>query len=246
MKLNIPKGWDEVYVDDFLELRKLETDNFKINFSKQLAILSVITGEDEEVFEDLDVDELNKILKSIAWIKSQPSTEFQRKINNLHFKGFENLTLGEYIDIEHFISEDYYENLPIICAILYRQKRTDDWGNIIWEPYDNIDIWKRSEQFLDIPITDIFGIIQSLLNWRNEFMDIYQGLFQPEIPDADPDEELSEEDLIEEEKEQRLAKFAWAIIIDKLSNNDITKVNTITNLPLVQVMNHLTMKKVIE
>lgn len=242
--MEIPNNWNEVLVDDFLEIKSLEENEHNSFFQNQISLLSILCAVDEEEFEEMEVDELNNIIKGIKWIKSQPSNEFANKIGDYHFKPLDKLTFGEFLDIQHFMADDYYKNLKILAVILFRKQKVDEWGHIVWEPYNGIDIWKRANEFSEIPITAIFGLIQHILKWKEEFMKIYANIFQPIIEDADPDEELSAEDLIDEAKEKELERFSWQFLIQDITNDDLTKYDAVTDLPLIQVFNYLTAKKI--
>ena len=59
---------------------------------------------------------------------------------------FEQLTLGEWADLETFIQQDLQNNLPKICAILYRPIKEKGKNAYIIEAYDgSIDV--RAEKF---------------------------------------------------------------------------------------------------
>jgi hypothetical protein len=243
--INIPKSWDEITVNTFNELREIELDllEFSNNYEKNIAILSTLLNVDEEYFDEFDVDEISDMFKSIEFINRQPSIDFLKIIGEYHFKELDSISFGEFIDINYFMEDNYYKNINIICAILYRRQRESDWNTIEIEPYRLINIWSRSTEFNNLPITNVFGIIQHILKWKENIMNTYVSVFQPVIEDADPDDELSAEDLADEAKEKELAKFSWQFVIDMLTNGDITKIEAVTDLPLTQVMNYLTMKK---
>ena len=242
-KFNIPKGWNEVTVEDFLELRSLETEEFVSFYSKQVSILSILCLVDETEFEEMDIDELGVLMSQLKWLHTQPSVDFKDTVDDLHMIELNKLTFGQFLDIEHFISDDYYKNINLIAAIVYGKQRIGEWGETLFEPYGKIDIWKRADTFKDILISDIFGIIHHILTWRQGIMDIYSNIFQPTIDDKDSDDEMSAEDLKEEEDEQKLEKFYWQFLINDLTDNDVTKIGAVTDLPLIQVMNYITTKK---
>ena len=49
-------------------------------------------------------------------------------------------------------------------------------GEEILEPYD-YDISVRAEKFLDLPITDVYGVISEFLKFRENFLNVYANLF---------------------------------------------------------------------
>jgi hypothetical protein len=74
------------------------------------------------------------------------------------------------------------------------------------------------------------------LKFRADFIERYSFIFNPEIEDED---EMDEEDKQAEHVEN---KWSWEMLLYSLSGEDITKVDHITDLPLVFVFNFLAMK----
>ena len=63
------------------------------------------------------------------------------------------------------------------------------------------------------------------------------------MPDVEEsDEELDPEDLKEEQEEQKFKKWGWEKVIYDLAGEDITKADQITDLPLIMVLNFMSMK----
>jgi hypothetical protein len=231
--MNIPKSWNQIKVDQFIELHNLEEEGLGSLFLYQLESLAILTDEDADEI-DITPNELIEILNSLSWVKNEPRG-YSTKLGQLTFRPFTFLTLGEFIDLEHYFSEDYINNLPTICAILYRHTKTDEWGNVVYEPYKYIP-QDRAALFLELPITDVYGIIQLYLKFRADFIERYSFIFNPEIEDED---EMDEEDKQAEHVEN---KWSWEMLLYSLSGEDITKVDPITDLPLVFVFNFLAMK----
>jgi len=242
MQINLPKSWENVFVDQFIEIRKLD-DGESSFFIKQIELLAILTDTlpDDEMWEDLDVEELSKFIKELKWLYSEPSKNFKKQIGDLHCIDINKITFGQFIDLNHFFSENYLDNIYMICAILYRKKSQNEWGTTIYEPYDSINIFERSELFKELPITDIYGILDYYISFKDKITEVYSHIFNP-VFDED---EFNEEDYTEEEKkeieeEEKLSKWNWNNIVHKLSNRDFTKHNEIYNMTFVSVLNHLT------
>ncbi len=73
----------------------------------------------------------------------------------------------------------------------------------------------------------------------------YENLFAPTFEDDEDTTELSPEEKKEVENEKKKSKYAWESLIYNLANEDLTKVDEITNLPLTFVFNMLSMKHVL-
>jgi len=246
-EIKLPKSWDEIYADQWVELKKLDDEESSF-FIRKIKILAILTDTlpDDEKWEDLDVEELTKLIDEIKWLKYEPSNEFKKIIDDFTCIDINKLKLGEFIDLEYFFSESYIDNIFKICAILYRKTKKDEWGHLLYEPYHLIDINERSKYFEDLPISYIFGIIKYYLDFKETIISTYQLLFEPIINENEIEEEIIEYDPEEQEqikKEEILTKWGWENVIYKLSNSDITKYDDITNLPLIFVLNHLSYMK---
>jgi hypothetical protein len=136
------------------------------------------------------------------------------------------------------------EELPTIAAILYRQTKLNEWNETITEPYE-YDPRNRKELFMEVGITQIYGIVTSFLEYKSNFEETYANLFKPDLSDEDIDD-LDEETKREIAEEERLDKFSWERLIYSLTDGDITKTDKVLNLSVVYVFNVLSMKKALD
>ena len=241
---NLPTSWNDITVNQFLDIMNLETD---ISFyMRQINILTIITNTSIEDYDDLDVIDLNKIINSIKFLNKLPTNDFKKEINKMKLINLKNLTLGEYIDLDYYFSENCFENLPKICAILYRNYIYDEFNNIIFEKYDNIDIENRSKHYYNLSIADIYGIIHHFSNYKEEIYNNSPQLFKPILDNIDDldDEDLDDPEVVKEiEKEKTQSEWNWVLMLHNLSNGDITKYDTILNMSFISILNNLTFRK---
>jgi hypothetical protein len=212
-------------------------------FNYQIDVLSALTDSDISEFEDLDIDELGKLTEQIKWVQSEPSRRYKNKIDNYVLKPYSKLSLGEFIDLEHYFSNNYLDHFCHILALLYRRTSKNVYGDDIIEPYD-YSPRDRLDWYLDYPITDVYGLIPEYLKYRENFTNTYTNLLSDVVPD---DEVLEDADEIKEQKrEQQRQKFAWESTIMALCNDDLSKFNSILEMPVVLVFNILGMKKTLD
>ena len=239
----LPKQWSEITVEQFVEISDIDKEQGAYYYNTE--ILSIICNEPTEVIDELDVDDMFKIVSQCKWALSQPSKNYKYELLGMKVKPFNKLCLYEYIDLDYYFTNNYITNLANICGILYRQSKINEWGEEIIEPYE-YDCTIRAEKFLDLPITDVYGIINDFLKFRENFLNTYRNLFQgEEQPELTPEEkaELTPEELKEEEDAKKDSKWSWERMIYGLCNNDLTKSDKIGGLPVTYVFNMMGMKK---
>ena len=242
MKINIPLSWDSIYVDQFISLSKLDTSEMSF-YEKNMEWLSILTDTmpDDDIWQDMDIDELSGYIKNIKWVVTEPSSLFKKEMFNLEIIDINKLTFGEFIDLDYYFAENYYEHLTKIAAILYKKTKRDEWDNLVYEPYGKYSIETRAELFEEAYITDIFGIISYYLDFKKELAKIYEQLFEPNFEDIEEDPDLQyedeEKDLIRQEEMNK--KWSWESVLYKLSDGDVSKYDIITEMPVIFIFNQM-------
>jgi len=212
-------------------------------FNYQIDVLSALTDSNISEFEELDIDELSELTSQIKWINSEPSKRYKSKLDKYVLKPFTKISLGEFIDLEHYFSNNYLDHFCHILALLYRRTSKNIYGDDIIEPY-NYSPSDRLDWYLDYKITDVYGLIPEYIKFRENFTNTYTNLLVDVVPD---DEVLDDADEIKEQKrEQQKQKFAWESTIMALCNDDLSKFNDILDMSAVLVFNILGMKKTLD
>ena len=228
-------------MEQFLEIRRLSSEDGIFNY--QIDVLSALTDSNISDFEELDIDELTVLTEQIKWINSEPSKRYKNKLDKYVLKPFTKISLGEFIDLEHYFSNNYLDHFCHILALLYRRTSKNVYGDDIIEPY-NYSPSDRLDWYLDYKITDVYGLIPEYIKFRENFTNTYTNLLVDVVPD---DEVLDDADEIKEQKrEQEKQKFAWESTIMALCNNDLSKFNDILDMSAVLVFNILGMKKTLD
>ena len=228
-------------MSQFLELNRLSSEDGLFNY--KIDVLCILTDKDVSYFEELELNELSELTKQIKWLQSDPSRRYKSKLDKYVLKPFSKLTLGEFIDLEHYFSNNYLDHFCHILALLYRRTSKNIYGDDIIEPYE-YSPRDRLDWYLDYPITDVYGLIPEYLKYRENFTNTYTNLLVDVVTD---DEVLEDADEIKEQKrEQQKQKFAWESTIMALCNDDLSKFNSILDMSVVLVFNILGMKKTLD
>ena len=239
----LPKSWSDITLEQFIEISEIDKVQGAYYYNSEM--IAIICNEPSEAIEDMDIDDLLKLVAQCKWSTSQPPNKYKTELLGMKVKPFNKLCLYEYIDLDYYFTNNYITNLANICGILYRQTKINEWGEEIIEPYE-YDCTIRADKFLDLPITDVYGIINEFLKFRENFLNTYKNLFNGEEPpelSEEQKEELTPEELKEEEADKKDAKWSWERMVYGLCNNDLTKSDKIGGLPLTYVFNMLGMKK---
>lgn len=244
---SIPNSWDQVTVEQFIQLKEMEIDKSQSLFSFRMEQLLILTETniDDEIWETTPASELEDYFLKMKWLDTQPSRKFKNELilseTKYTFKPLEALTLGEFIDTEYLFGINYIRKLPNICSIFYRQTKLDDWSHLKYEPrfYSENE---RAQLFYEQPITNIFGILQEYLSFKKQFTESFEGMFQEDnIEDEDnyKIETIGEQEALS--KEKILRKWSWEQLIYKFSKTYGYTFEEVTELNLIFVFNQLAM-----
>ena len=238
----LSKQWSDITLEQFIEISQIDKDQGANGYNSDM--LAILTEMSYDEIDELDLDEMIKMVAQFKWALSQPSKQYKHELLGMQIKPLAKLCLFEYIDLDYYFNDNYHTNLDKICAILYRQSNVNEWGEVVLEPYD-YDISVRAEKFLDLPITEVYGIVAEFLKFKENFLDVYSNLFnEAEDELTEDDKAAMEPDEIKEvEKEVKTNKWSWERMIYGLTNGDITKTEAVGALPLTYVFNILGMKK---
>jgi hypothetical protein len=238
----LPKKWSNISVEQFIEISQIDKDQGANSYNSEL--ISIVTDMTYEEVDELDLDDMVKMVADMKWSNTQPSKQYKHELLGMKIKPLSKLCLFEYIDLDYYFNDNYHTNLDKICAILYRQTKVNEWGEVVLETYD-YDINIRAEKFLDLPITEVYGIVVEFLKFRENFLDVYKNLFGEAEEDLTAEDKaaMEPEEIKEVEAEVKNNKWSWERMIYGLTDGDITKTEAVGALPLTYVFNVLGMKK---
>ena len=177
--IKIPDGWHEVSIaqyQEFLDTLQIQEDIQP--YKKIIKLLAILTDTDEVDFMKLPMDTIYEIDDKVGFMNDEPTQQFKNiiTINGREYgfqKNLNELTLGEWIDLEHYITNDVMTNLHYIAAILYRPitKKGDDYFEYEIAPYTSINLEGNAKLFrYNASIEDIYGISVFFYTIANELL----------------------------------------------------------------------------
>ncbi len=243
--VDLPKNWHDITFYQYEELVDIQNNTHENKMIEQLAVLLDISPDDE-LITDLEVEKVFEIFGKLKWMNKPIPKKIERVYNDKKLKDFNDIRLGEFIDIEYYIEKDYTNGKLMLPSILYRKYKIDEWGNTIWEPY-LYDPVERSENYKSMSICSIEGLMEEYLNFRENFLNNYQQLFENTETFEEDYEDLKGREVAEMKKSiaenKKKKKWGFENLIWNLSGGDITKFEPIFDMKLILVFNVLSMRK---
>lgn len=238
------EGWEDVSLSEYLDIERIKKEN-KGYVSRSLELLCYLTDSDE--WENMpSKDVIQEYLRN-EWLNHPPITNMiNQEVGKYTLKPFTKLSLSEWIDVDSAIMES---DLSKICAIVYKQSKIDEWGNIVYEPYE-YSATERSKEFLDSPVTEVIGVWNGIIKYRENLLNVFAELFdgyEEELTEEDR-EMLSPSEIREIEnsikKDNQKKDFAWQKLLDTISGGVWSHIPDILELPHTFVFNMRLAQKV--
>ena len=155
----IPTAWEDVTLNEFIELSKLDIDSFDSHIDYYISMLGVFGNDDlNNILEFVKLTDVADIINQMAFMNTPPKKldnkevtikgEVFRLIQNMN-----ELTVGEYISIETLIEQgklDSISSIPAILSVILKP---------IGEQFDSNLVNARMELFKnELSIEDVLGM----------------------------------------------------------------------------------------
>ena len=147
-EINIPTKWDDLNLYQYQEIQKA-----KENEADLITIVSILSKTDENTIRIMPASFISKILQKLAFLGAPPEIKPSNKLGDLYIKNPDELTFGEWLDVNNTIQNNKYDYATIL-AILCR--RTDEEYN---EQFINQMLKKRTDYFGQQPITNVLPLV---------------------------------------------------------------------------------------
>jgi len=182
MKVNIKKkgkkkeyklisSWTEVTLEKWLKLISFKTRTKAKEARETIAALSDIP---KNLLSQLELKDVAVLMGKIAELQEKQDSSLKRIIEiegkryGFH-PNLDDITLGEFADIETFVKNDIDNNLPELMAILYRPIVEEKNNIYIIEAYDgNISI--RAEEMKKMSAEQVQSALVFFYNLGNELL----------------------------------------------------------------------------
>jgi hypothetical protein len=145
-----------------------------------VKLLSFTTGLTEEEIENSDYLEVLKVSNEISAFLNESGDKFYNEFdfNNKKYRFLDlpNLTFGEFIDIDTYLSKEEHEKkreMPLLMAMLYRE--VDEKGN--YKPYNSKELQLKAEEFKKLPVRYVRGSTNFFFHLDKTLQGNFRGSF---------------------------------------------------------------------
>ena len=155
--MNLPSSWHDVKLYQFKELRQLsDVGGF---FNTQLETLAILADVPTEELEDLDLEEISKLFKSVKWVLNEPKKGLTDVLtiddDTYILKPFKKLTLDEFIDLEYLLPSGFH--FCLLSILSDKNCPTDAIASIIIFSFSMLSPFlDKVFRFVDIFIANFF------------------------------------------------------------------------------------------
>ena len=154
---NLIKSWNDVTLDKWV---KLISKKEKTKSQEALDTISILSDIPKKVINELAIGDVAILLKKIADLQAKEDTKLKKiiKLDGVEY-GFhpnlEEITLGEYADIETYLKNGLEDNLTKLIAVLYRPITERDGKDYSIEAYGISDTRMRAKKFEKMKARDV-------------------------------------------------------------------------------------------
>lgn len=119
LKLVIPESWDDLKLSQYIEFITTDFETLS-DINKMFRVVSIMCDIDEADINKMNLEQINMIISELDWVYTKPKYEFARivTIDNIKYgsiPNFNNIKVGEWIDIENYI-KDFKKNIHKILG----------------------------------------------------------------------------------------------------------------------------------
>ena len=154
---NLIKSWNDVTLDKWV---KLISRREKTKTQDALDTISVLSDIPKKLINELAIGDVAILLKKISDLQAKEDTKLKKiiKLDGVKY-GFhpnlEEITLGEYADIETYLKNGLEDNLTKLIAVLYRPITERDGKDYSIEAYGVSDSRMRAKKFEKMKARDV-------------------------------------------------------------------------------------------
>ena len=186
---NLINSWSDVTLEKWIKLIDVETGSKTEEAKETISVLSDIP---KKLVKELALRDVAIIMSKVAELQSEQDTVLKKvfEIEGVEYAMHPNLddiTLGEYADIETFIKSGFEKNMPEIMAVLFRPiKDKHENGTYTISAYDG-DITIRAEEMKKMSAEQVQSALVFFYHFGSRFSKILPSFLQERLQEIQKD-----------------------------------------------------------
>ena len=177
-KFTLVSKWSEVTLESYAKLIAHKKGS---NATDAIELMKIMSDIPVKFAKALSLHDISQLLSSMANLQALDDTELHNiiTVNGIDYGFHPNLdeiTLGEFADLEHYIENGYENYLKEIMAVLYRPIKTREGKKYTIEAYDG-NIEERAKVFNSMVASQVqsalvffYSFGSTLLNHLQSFL----------------------------------------------------------------------------
>ena len=173
-KYRLVTKWENVTLEKW---GKIIAKDIKSKPKAALEMITALSDIPKKLVKELSMQDVAVIMSKIAQIQADTKSELKKiiKVDGREY-GFhpdlEEITLGEYADIENYIEMGLEGNLANLMAVLYRPIVEKEGNNYTIEAYDTKNFNLRSEAFKKMKAREVNSSLLFFWSFVKELLKI--------------------------------------------------------------------------
>ena len=156
-KFTLISSWEDVTVENYARLVKY---NDLSGAQKSLHTIGLFTDIPKHLIKQIDVVSLGQVLSLINQLQQADSSVYRHvfKHEGIDYgliPDFSAITLGEYADIETFLTKGIMDNLCEIASVLFRPVVSSDEHSYTIESYSLESAQRRAKSFKTLSASQV-------------------------------------------------------------------------------------------
>jgi hypothetical protein len=166
------KEWKELTLEKWAEVIAINKGS---NVQEAVENIRLISDIPKKLIEQLTVKDVAFILEKATEVQKEGKLKHKITMHGIDY-GFhpnlEAITIGEYADIEQYVTNGLEENMHNIMAVLYRPIVEEDKDNYTITAYDSDKFEERAEVFKKMKAKDVNSALVFFWTLGNELLTI--------------------------------------------------------------------------
>lgn len=171
--------WQDITLQQFQFIDRVNNDPDYDEMERLLHTTCILFGHTEYTISQLPIEKVKKLIAKTTKLFSNPCPDTPKKRIGRYFIDYnmDNIRLGQYVELTHFIQSGPVENADKILASV---------AHFPFKKNNSINHPKIADYFLQSPVTDVIGSAKAVIESFGKLNEQYKGLFSGGESVTDP------------------------------------------------------------